>query len=358
MSKKDQLAAVSEAIDAVAPEPTEPVVEEPTTPETEPTTPDPEDNENVPTVPEDEGGDEPDDEGGEPDPETPEPEGDDEPDDKPGAEDTEGKDKPEKVERPSDEFGELPADAKKETRERFDKMRSGYDKLHGELEAANQRIDEMVGVVTRTGATGEQFDATLQYLGARNSGNPAMLEQAYGILKAEFEEVSKLLGKPVPGVSDPLEGHADLQAEVEAGEISQARAEEIAAARTRDRLNTDFSKRQQETSSREQALTQAYEEIASLGATLREQAPEKYTHHLDTIKAIASMAEQSGRPPSEWPAMIKAQFDRLPDPPPKQVKPRAPNPVRPGGMTGAPGGNKAHKEASNAVEAMDMALGL
>lgn len=260
--------------------------------------------------------------------------------------------------KPSDEFGELPKDAKQETRERFTKMRDRFDEVSAELKQKTERMNEMIEVVTRTGATGEQFDAMLQYLGARNSGNLQLLEQAYAIAKAEFEDISKQLGKPIPGVLDPLEAYPDLKAEVDSGEISQQRAQELAAARTANKLNNEFSNRQSLATKEEAILREGYAAISALGKRMRSENRAKYDTHIATLTSITNVIEQSGRDPREWAGLIEAEWKRLPDVAPAPAKPKVPTPIRPTGMTGAPGGNKAHKEPGNAVEAIDMALNL
>ena len=300
---------------------------------------------------------------GEPEPETegepetdPETEG--EPEPKPEAK-AEPEPEPEKEKRPSDEFGGLPKDAKQETRERFEAMRSRYDELHGKYEAEVERNTAMVEVVKRTGATGEQFDATLQYLGARNSNNPALLEQAYNIIKAEYEEISKKLGKSVPGLVDPLADQADLLEAVESGEISRKHAEELAAARTTRKLQDGFSATQTESQQKEQVLAAGYQAISDLGKRIRTENPAKYNAHVEVLKSIARLVENSGRDPREWAGIIEAEYSKLPDVAPAPApKPKTPVPIRPTGLTGAPGGSRAHKEPGTAMEALDMALGI
>lgn len=260
-------------------------------------------------------------------------------------------------ERPSAEFGELPKDAKVETRERFDKMRTAYDALHKEhapLKAALEQAgvkdvaafaatipeviqrakdgEDLTRMVTDTGATPDQFSMTLDFLGLVNKGDPGSLDKAIDLVQTELQTLCKLRGRELPGVHDPLAEHEDLRAEVESGDLTRKRALEIVQTRTAESLaaarNQHESQRQQQTEAQQAAVAQAQEEarvaLNDLGAELAKDP--HYAAKFPALKdALATIKAE--HPPHLWAAKAAIAYARIPNPKPA---PAPNNPARPG----------------------------
>lgn len=265
---------------------------------------------------------------------------------------------PTKQAKPSDEFGELPADVPVKTRERFDAMKGKYDEVTAERDSYKEQASGWVETVKSTGATPEQFGMSLQYLKAVNSGTPEGLRAAFDIMKSEMTVLAEALGEEVPGFHDPLAKHPDLLKRVndedseapltrkDALEIAGARQRDALAAHSRDRTNTDTA---------EQArVDTGLQQVATFGELKKATDP----HYAVKTAAIRPLVERvvSNLPPEQWAASIKELYEAQPNPvvaapPPPPVPP---TPIRPTGTPAAGGG--LDKKPGSALEAMNAAL--
>lgn len=166
-------------------------------------------------------------------------------------------------------------------------------------DGAQQQLDELVGMVSQTGATPEQFNESLQYLTMVNSRDPRTIEsQAIPLLERELDALYTMIGKPRPAF-DPLAQHQDLTAAVQAGQITAQLAQEIASRRRQDTLTQD---RQQQTLQQQQAEQQAVVAARDAGnqleATLRAVDPlyeQKKAVVLQTLNLAALPAAQRAK---------------------------------------------------------------
>ncbi|WP_206002637.1 hypothetical protein, partial [Pseudomonas viridiflava] len=91
------------------------------------------------------------------------------------------------------------------------------------------------------------YGAALDYLGLigkAQRGDMAAAGQAYDVMAKELSVLAQMLGKEVPGVHDSLAAHADLLAEVQAGDLPRARALEIASTRAQGQFSTAAQRQQ------------------------------------------------------------------------------------------------------------------
>jgi hypothetical protein len=266
--------------------------------------------------------------------------------------------------KPSDEFGELPKDAKAETRERFDRMKASYDTLHAEattlrtaataagyqdtaalvkdLPAIVQRAkngDDLLDMVRETGADAEQYGAAIDTLGlinrAFNGGDLKAGEQAFEFLTREVAALGKLLGKDVAGVVDPLADHPDLLAEVEDGDLTRARALELAAVRNQGAVRTHVETTKSNATRAESERVQAHNDgvvaLNSLGQQLSAADPAGYAAKAPAlVQAVAKI--KATFPPAQWVAATQLAYEQIvvAAPAPVATKP-PPGPVRPNG---------------------------
>lgn len=183
--------------------------------------------------------------------------------------------------------------------------------------------DYVLGRVVDTGANHEQFDSTLNYLALVNKGDTASLEQAWALIEPEIKLLAQALGKDVPGMVDPLAGHADLIAEVEAGDLPRARALEIAAALQRSAHDTAVrqSAQQREQAQREaqqqaeQAAQHARSELNSLGNDLAAADPARFQALQPQLVALVQQVAAQ-HPPHEWAYRVARAYATLPYAPP------------------------------------------
>jgi hypothetical protein len=267
-------------------------------------------------------------------------------------------DEPAKAARPSDEFGELDDRVSERTRERYAKLKDGYDELHKTLAEVSARERQWVEGVSATGATPEQFAQSLGYLELVNRGDRVSLEKARELIKTEYEFLSKHLGYAVEG-HDPLDAHPDLKERVENEALERDVALELARRRAGDKIDTVANNAKQTTEERRQAEAAAANGLRALAAELREKNPAVFTYKAAALKpTIDEIA--ANYPASEWVERVRRAYARIPDPP--MAAPiggarggaAAPNPIRPTGSGSAGGGLK--REPQSALEAVQKGM--
>ena len=197
---------------------------------------------------------------------------------------------------------------------------------------------DMVRMVTDTGAQPEQFSMTLDYLtvaSKANAGDMVAAQQAYELSMGEAAAWAKVLGKEVAGVHDPLAEHPDLRQEVEDGDITKARALELAAVRTQQAA-VAAARSQQDTASsqqreQEEAVTQGKASLQAFDAQMLASDP-SYASKRGALNQMVVFIRQS-LPPSQWAEATQRAYATIPDMTPvaaPQVKPPI-GPVRPSG---------------------------
>ena len=261
-----------------------------------------------------------------------------------------------KPKRPSDEFGELDDRVSDRTRERFDKLKAGYDELHARAQEAEAREQRWVDGVNATGATPEQFAASLRYLDLVNRGDRASLEQAREMMKTEYEHLSKSLGYPVDN-HDPLEAHPDLKQRVEHEGLDRDVALELARRRAGEKIDEAATKARSSAEQARQERVEAVEGLKELSAEMRAKNPAVFTYKAAALKPAIDLIAQN-YPPSEWVARVREAYLRLPDPPMAAAPTpagggAAPTPLR---ATGSGGANGLQREPQSALEAVQMGM--
>lgn len=172
---------------------------------------------------------------------------------------------------------------------------------------------ELIGMVQETGATPDQYGYTLEYLKdatAAIGGDLAAAQRAFDKASAEQKAWATLLGREVPGVHDPLGSHADLQTDVESGDITRARAMEIAQQRTTLAVNQTTRQRQTEMQQHDTDVSNGTAGLNQLGATLSASDPDyarKQPFLLPTLRVITQTM-----PPSQWVAAAQNAYAQIP----------------------------------------------
>ena len=270
-------------------------------------------------------------------------------------------DKPADDTKPSDEF-KLPEGSNEKTKERFETLKSKFDEVHTELDTTKadlqehvQRSEAWADTIKSTGTNPDQFGMMMQYATDVNSGTKEGLERAYNTMQAEMEVLGKALGKEAPGF-DPLDAHPDLKAEFDDGAISRERALEIAGARAAENVaaaatTVTAQTEQHATAAREQAL----KGLTDVGNMIRDFDPH-YDAKKDQLIAITQTVVQQEKDSSKWPALITAEYKKIPNPAPTIVPEirSVPDSIRPG--TAGTGTGTLAKKAGSAEEAVEMAL--
>lgn len=257
--------------------------------------------------------------------------------------------------RPSDEFGDLPKDAKEETRQRFETMKTRFDEVSKERDTAVEQNTAWMESVRATGTNPEQLGAMFDYLTYVNAGTTEGLEKAHEILTQEAATIGKMLGKPAPGYS-PLDDHEDLKARVEDGYLTEDDAMEIAAARARTRAREAQDQQQSQQRQATDTHKKMMSEMSKLGAKLKASDP-LFEQKMPIVQKYIGKLTERGVDESQWPSLVEVFYEsiEIPDSLPPRPTPR-PQSV-PAGATGE-GRGGVTKEPGSVLEAIDMALDL
>lgn len=204
-------------------------------------------------------------------------------------------------------------------------------------EAGDFLFDE----ISKTGTSPEQYGMALDYLGLvakAGQGDLAAAEKAYEVMGKEYAALAKMLGKEAPGIHDPLAAHADLRAEVEAGDLPRARAIEIAGQRDRAEYTGTVQRHQQETQqAAQQAEQRGIQWLQQFDADMRQEDPAYEAKRPALNEAVRQIREQYH--PSEWAQRTALAYARIQAPvavaappaaPAQPATPR-PGPMRPSG---------------------------
>ena len=193
------------------------------------------------------------------------------------------------------------------TQKRFRELSERASEADSLRERAS-KVSDWEQTIEATGATPQQFGATLVYLSDINSNDPGRLNRAYETMQNELQVLGKRIGREAPGF-DPLSDHADLAEKVKSGEMDRSTAVELVQHRQRGHLQQEHQAAQHQTMQAQQAEQQALQEVAALGLQLKAdpQFQQKFAFLAPTIEII-----QSTMPPAQWAGAIQQAYQRLP----------------------------------------------
>lgn len=197
-------------------------------------------------------------------------------------------------------------------------------------EAAMKDRNEIIGMITDTGANAQQYRGVLNYLSLVNSGEPEKIKQAISVMQQELQILSRAAGIPVVGV-DHLAEHADLIGEVAAGKLTPERAQEIAVTRNRTKFHTERQTQHTQTTAQQQEQARAdhaqgIADLNSIGAQL--EAAEGTGYRAKAKVVLKSIeAKMAKTPPREWGQMFLVAYTT--HKPPAAVAPPVRKPVVP-----------------------------
>jgi hypothetical protein len=192
----------------------------------------------------------------------------------------------------------IPKYLKETTQKRMTKLVEIAKDLTTKHQSALTDRNEIIGMITETGATAAQYTGALQYLKMVNSRDPEQIKAAINVMQQELTALSRMSGIPVAGV-DLLSNHADLKAAVESKQITQQLAEEIAAGREQRTVQTEQSRAAQQTTEQAQAAHQSgVRALNDIGKQLAARDPNYRTKAAEVLKEI--QPEMVKLHPSQW----------------------------------------------------------
>lgn len=192
-----------------------------------------------------------------------------------------------------------------------------------------QAHNEWVGHVVNTGASPEQYGMTLDYLsdiGAAGRGDMAAAERAFEKVMGEAKALAEMLGKPLEGIYDPLDGHDDLKALVDELAIPREKAIEIARDRQVARTLQQGREASTEQARAQQDVDAGIDSLIQLDAHFRQNDP-GYEQKRPVLNAMVANIRAT-LPPSQWAQATQQAYASIPAmaAPQTATTPQAPKP--------------------------------
>lgn len=187
-----------------------------------------------------------------------------------------------------------------------------------------QRAQEWEDTVLASTATPEQFGSALNVIKAMNSDDPKMQNAAFEAMLGEVVNLGRRLGREVPGLVDPLQSHADLLQEVAAGDLTRARALEVAAQRAMSTANEAREVSRGQQSQHQAAMSRAIADLETLNGQLKASDPD-FGRKLVLLQPTLDVIRESVHP-SQWVDRIQRAYNSIPVLPPVAAAP-APAPA-------------------------------
>lgn len=197
-----------------------------------------------------------------------------------------------------------------------------------------ERADQWDQTVAATGASPEQFGASLRGLADGVSDDPAKLKRAWDYHQAESARLAKLIGKETHGY-DPLDEHPDLKKAVEDEDMDRKYALELAERRAAERRGAEHNARSGEEEQLRRAYQQGAADVTALNAELSAADPQ-FKAKLNILAPSLQVLRETVHP-SQWAPTIRRLFAETVVPSAPESRKPAPGhvPIRPGGAVGS-----------------------
>lgn len=254
-----------------------------------------------------------------------------------------------KAGKPGDEI-QMPEGLSEKAQERFRTLTHRLHETNARAERAEADLSEFRAVLKNTGGRPEDFAAAFDYIAAINRGD---LQSALSMLDSQRRQLSLMMGKPLPG-ADPLAEFPDLRQRVEAYQMDEQAAIELARARRMQQIQAEQRQQtehaQQQTQAQVTARSNAMAEVDRISAEWAARDPD-YTRKEELIlKQIPVIAQNF--PPQMWPAQVRILYETLSSmPAPAPARAGAPAPLRPSGQQGGT------RKPASMLEALNSGLG-
>lgn len=244
---------------------------------------------------------------------------------------------------------EPPEGISKKAQERFRNIVSKVKEKEAELTAVRSDLDGIRTLMKDTGGTPEDFSSTFEYIRAIRSGD---FDNARSILEDQIRQLSVATGKPF-GQVDPLSQFPDLRERVNAYQMDEPTALEIARSRSnadaQRKAEQQFNERQQQQRESVNSRQSAIAEIDRLGAEWEKSDPDYAVKEGIITQKAKEIA--ANFPPSQWAAQVKLMYSAISSMPVQKTTVSAPAPLR------ASGQSAGARQPNSMLEALQSGLG-
>jgi len=278
--------------------------------------------------------------------------------------DSDNDDKPNDALNEDDFLKDLPKDTKKETAERFNVMRENYTALKnetleitGERDALQEDVTGFKEIIDSSMASPDEFNELIDYSRMVKSGD---IQGAMQVLDKHRSHLAKLTGATVEGVNQ-LEGHPDLQEQVDDYSITPEIAIETAALRNKSAMQAkqqeQHSQNQNNEAQQQKAQQDKYVADAQQAQSVITQLSQQWQKNdpqfaLKQTMLIEKAPEiMKGYPPHLWAQATQDFYNTLQVAKPSPRK-NTNQPLR------SSGGNGGSQVATSSLDAVTNGLGM
>jgi hypothetical protein len=254
----------------------------------------------------------------------------------------------------------IPEELKEGTKERIRSLATMVKARDEDLVERTNERDEMIEMVRETGTSAEAYGQMLTFMSLYNSDDPEAQREAFKVIQAEYVALATKLGEPIPG-HDWLAEHPDLAKEVEAGTLTEQRAQEVAQGRARTKANDAATVAASERADQDNVTLLAVAEgkaaMTALGTRLATD-PQYMAKKAILVPALQDIMRATH--PSDWVTVFETAYNKLVLP--ATVTPEVPDPSKPKEPTHEPlrpknPAGEGKKEPTTMLEAVSQSLG-
>jgi len=243
----------------------------------------------------------------------------------------------------------MPEGLSQKAQERFTKLVTRVKEHEAQVTELSSTLGQFREMIQSTGTTPQEFSQAIDYMRMVKHGD---FEGALRIMDEQRRMLSLAMGKPLPG-ADPLAQFPDLRQRVDAYQMDEQTALEI--ARNRVQSNHMQQAQQQQLQTQQQAMqeqqtkAQAIQQIDQLGQQWARTDPDFTVKEDIILKQLPEIAKNF--PPSMWANQVRILYNTLSAMPVQNRQPPQPAPLRPSGQ------QAGARQPKSMLEAMEMGLG-
>ena len=182
--------------------------------------------------------------------------------------------------------------------------------------------------------------------------NKGDFDGALRLIDDQRRQISLAIGKPLPG-ADPLSEFPDLRQRVDAYQMDEQSAIEIARSRMMQQQSQQNQQQQydnhQRSQMQQQTRQQAISQIDEMGKKWAKTDPDFTAKEEIILKQLPEIARNF--PSNMWPQQVAILYNTLSSMPMQQPTRHNPAPLRPTGQTAG------NRQPGSMLEAMEMGLG-
>lgn len=209
----------------------------------------------------------------------------------------------------ADDIHQMPEGLQPKAQERFRALSNSVNELKQQVEQRDTAISYVRETFQKHNIQQPQFEQAAAVIGMLNTGD---LRGALAALDEQRRNIALALGEPVPGV-DPLTEHPDLRQAVDAMQITERHAIELARGRimqaSQQQQHQELQQRQQAMQVEQQAVQQGTAAVDALCKQLSASDIDYPAIEAQLLPVVPQLLQ--GVPPARWAEVVRTQYQLI-----------------------------------------------